>query len=473
MRLFEVLLSMVAIVFLWYSIWSNKASGRIIGWGVPVLLIVTGVAHLIMEKARWQMGPIYIIALIVIVYFAAGIFSDFVKQKTVLQSILLSVPALMISVIGLLLPCLLPVFSFANPTGAYKIGTVDYTWTDNSRIAHDGFSRKINARIWYPAHPDSLLQKADYVPEVSLMAKALENHFGIPSFLLQYTKLIETHSYANASFVADVKTAPVIFLSHGNMNGGRFTNTFQAVDLASNGYIVVAVEHPGTALMATYPDGSYTPFHDSSSHLPMEYQIQNEASLPVIKEQVQDIGFALEQLKKLNQAESGSPLVGKADFSRLGIIGHSFGGATVVEAMYRYPVFRAGINMDGYLYGEERDEALDRPLLIMNGGFVPEELGESVEMQQTEQQRRARILGPKGGELDFAQAGHLSFTDIPLYSPLLHALSPKPQQNHASINEVTVAFMNRHLKGDTAASVQAIADRYPEVTMHPAYLGRF
>jgi len=101
------------------------------------------------------------------------------------------------------------------------------------------------------------------------------------------------------------------------------TNSFQTIELASHGYVVVAVEHPGTALLTTYADGTYEVFTDTSSHLPMEYQVQNEATIPIIKEQTKDIVFVLEQMKRMGEENANSPLIGNFDFARLGVIGHS------------------------------------------------------------------------------------------------------------------------------------------------------
>lgn len=465
MRIFEVVFVILAIGLLWYLIWSRKAPGRLVLWGMPILLVVTGLFHLIFEKARWQMGPAYLLALMVLCMYGARAYRNTIRDREWKKSILLSVPAFLLSALAICLPFMLPVFTFERPTGAYRVGTVTYTWSDNSRIGSDGASRKINVQIWYPADSSSSATPGKYISNLPAFAKAIEEQYGFSGKVLSYLEQVETHTYAGTSFASDLKEAPIIFLSHGNMLGSRFTNTFQAIELASHGYIVAAVEHPGTAMISVYPDGSYAPFIDTSSHLPMEYDVQNHASIPVIKEQTQDIEFALQQLMDMSERVTESPFAHRADFSNVGIIGHSFGGATAVDVLYKNPVFKAGINMDGYLYGEDRDKPLTKPLMIMNGGFKLPELEDSPEMKLAEEGRRERVLAQSGVELDIWQAGHLSFTDFPLYSPLMEALSPEVRRNHTIINEVSLAFMDRNLKGDPNASYLDVVGRYPDVTI--------
>ncbi|KPD08234.1 hypothetical protein AM501_11125 [Aneurinibacillus migulanus] len=66
----------------------------------------------------------------------------------------------------------------------------------------------------------------------------------------------------------------------------------------------------------------------------------------------------------------------------------------------------------------------------------------------------------KGYILDIEQAGHLSFTDIPLYSPIMKVISPDVKRNHRIINEATLCFMDRHLKGEKNSSCKLIPQHY-------------
>ncbi|GEM_PF-4708462 len=75
----------------------------------------------------------------------------------------------------------------------------------------------------------------------------------------------------------------------------RFTGTFQALHLASHGYIVVALEHPGTAFISAVPEGEGNdrPFTDHFGGLPNTFGAHNRAAIPIIRKQQADIEFVL------------------------------------------------------------------------------------------------------------------------------------------------------------------------------------
>ncbi|WP_312117616.1 alpha/beta hydrolase family protein [Brevibacillus reuszeri] len=463
MRLFEILLLLASMFLLWQVIWSGKRPGISILRGVPLLLIVLMVMHLVIEGWRWQMAPVYVSVLIVLCRYGVWSKGTSVKSTGKLKPILLSIVTLPYTLLAALLPNIFPVFSLEEPSGPYQEGTVSYTWTDVNRTNSDGKPRRVKTQIWYPAVSEKLAPKEAYIPDMSEFSEGMQKAYGFPSSLLRYLELVKTNAYKDAAFAPELEAAPLIFFSHGNMLGARFTNSFQTIELASHGYVMVAVEHPGTALLTTYDDGTYEPFVDSSSHLPMEYQVQNEATIPTISEQRKDTEFVLEQMKALGASHAGSPLLGRMDFTRLGVIGHSQGGAAAVDVLYKNPAFQAAINMDGYLYGENRPKPLDRSVMILSGGFEPEELASPPEMEQMEQQRRQQLLGETGSILYLEQAGHLSFTDIPLYSPLIELVSPNVKEQHKIINEATLCFMNRHLKKDPSASCEYLPQKYSGV----------
>lgn len=460
MRLFEMLLMFLSIGALWKIIWFRNRPTNIVLWGIPSLFVIIGLCHLILEGWRWQMGLVYLSAIFVL--FKYGWYVYHVPTKNVkgrLKPVLLSLFALPFSMVAVCLPLIFPVFTFESQTGPYKVGTITYTWTDSFQKSSDGKSRRINVQVWYPANPSVSSREGKYISNLSEFSKSIEKQYALPGRLLGYFDLVRTNTYQDAPFATDVKKAPLIFFSHGNMLGERFTNSFQTIELASQGYVVVALEHPGTALLSAYPDGTYISFEDKNPQLSMEYNLQNKASIPTIKQQTKDIEFVTEKIKQLSQEGAGSPFAGKVNLNRLGIIGHSLGGATAVNVLYKNQEFKAAINMDGYLYGEERQKALDQPLMIMNGGLEYEELDTPPEMKQIEEQRRSKVLG-KGYILDIEQAGHLSFTDIPLYSPIMKVISPAVKRNHRIINEATLCFMDRHLKGEKNSSCELIPQHY-------------
>lgn len=75
----------------------------------------------------------------------------------------------------------------------------------------------------------------------------------------------------------------------------------------------------------------------------------------------QDADFVINQLDQLNR----DAFEGKLDMDNIGMMGHSFGGATAFNAAYSNPRIKAGINMDGSLYNVNGKQAISKPFLFM------------------------------------------------------------------------------------------------------------
>lgn len=468
MRIFESIVTVLSIFMLWHLIWSRKRPTGIWKWSLPALLLVFTGCHLVIEGGRLQMVFVYVIAVMVLLASLIRLLrpAALSKRKS-LAAIIKSIFAIPLCLIAAGLPYLFPVFSLAHPTGPYKVGTVTYSWIDPSRRIESGTPRTINAQIWYPADIGASDQKAPYIENYPVFVHALKEQYGGRGMFFQYFDLIQTDAYKEAAFASGAKAVPLVFFSHGNMFGTRFSSSFQTIELASHGYVVVAVEHPETALVAVNPEGSFVPFKDSFSALPHDYAAHNKASTPIIDEQTRDIAFVLEQMKQLGEAGSAGPFAGRIDFSRLGIAGHSFGGATAIDVLYNYPEFKAGINMDGFLYGREHNKAVKQPVMFMSGG-VQDGSEVPAEMEQVALKRWKQALGNEGTVLQIEGAGHLNFTDFPLYSPLIAWVSPNVRQNHQIVNEATVRFFDRFLKGDPSSTWEALPRTYPGVSIGKA-----
>ncbi len=106
---------------------------------------------------------------------------------------------------------------------------------------------------------------------------------------------------------------PVIVFSHG-FGSVRTDMRYLAEHLASHGYIVAALEHPG------------------SNETSVNLAIKNNTRLLQPQEfldRPKDISFVLDELEKLNQTAS-NPLQGKIATNNAMVIGYSFGGGTAL-----------------------------------------------------------------------------------------------------------------------------------------------
>lgn len=106
---------------------------------------------------------------------------------------------------------------------------------------------------------------------------------------------------------------PVIVFSHGR--GSVKTDLrYLAEHLASHGYIVAALEHPGSNKTAS----KAVKKNKNQLVTPQEFL-----------DRPRDVSFILDELEKLNQT-GNSPLQGKLATNNVMIVGHSFGGGTAL-----------------------------------------------------------------------------------------------------------------------------------------------
>jgi predicted dienelactone hydrolase len=106
---------------------------------------------------------------------------------------------------------------------------------------------------------------------------------------------------------------PVIIFSHG-FGSIRTDLRYLAEHLASHGYVVAALEHPGS--------------NEANTNLALQGKTR------VVKPQEflyrpQDVSFVLDELEKLNQT-ANNPLQGKLATTNAMIVGYSFGGGTAL-----------------------------------------------------------------------------------------------------------------------------------------------
>lgn len=204
----------------------------------------------------------------------------------------------------------------------------------------------------------------------------------------------------------------------------RCQNTFEVEELASQGYIVLGIDHTFDAAATVFPDGR-TAYVQSVNLTDFD---ERDCHIKLWKE---DVTFVLDQLEKLNQNDETGFFTGKIDTSRIGMFGYSYGGATAAQILAEDSRVKAAIDMDGTLYG----------------GVLPES-------------------GLAGGGMSIVipHTDHTSFTDFHLFSPLLWSPGENPKEVHRMINEFSLAFFDQYVKQkDDGSPLKRLITKYPEV----------
>jgi predicted dienelactone hydrolase len=124
---------------------------------------------------------------------------------------------------------------------------------------------------------------------------------------------------AKIYYPADAKgPCPVIIFSHG-LGGSVEAGLFWGSHWAGHGYVSVHIQHAGS-------DKS---IWKNSSLKTIKSDAQKAATGGNLILRAQDVAFTVTKLAELNKT---SPLQGKLDTTRIGMSGHSFGGATTMAA---------------------------------------------------------------------------------------------------------------------------------------------
>jgi dienelactone hydrolase len=247
--------------------------------------------------------------------------------------------------------------------------------------------------------------------------------------------------------------APLVIFSHG-LGGNRNNAVYYSEHLASHGYVVAHVEHPGTNTDSLRGD-----FRGGQGG-GIDYQAlgQAAASPKAAIDRFRDIPYALDQLTAMTAAEG--PFKGLIDMARVGMSGHSYGAVTTqAMAGQVYPLgslgeprFKAFLPMSPS--GDRRGDnarafsGFTRPIFFMTGtedsvkvpGTNPDPLDRQKPFQFTPAATPAVQLVFNGGD-------HMIFSGpSPLRPP-----RPTDEPYRTLIKAGALAFWDAYLKGDDAA----------------------
>jgi predicted dienelactone hydrolase len=283
--------------------------------------------------------------------------------------------------------------------GPYKAGVKTIQLTDASR------NRKLPVDIWYPVVDTS----------------GTQNTYKLET-LLGTLASIDSPARRNATPAAGAW--PVIVFSHG-FGGVRFQSYFLTERLATHGFVVIAMDHPGNTL------GDFAQLGDEQA------QAQSAIDRPL------DILFIIDRLPTLNV-----PI----DATRIGATGHSFGGWAALEAARRDSRIDIVFPMaPGFRNGATDDfvALLARPLLLIGGS-----LDDTCEFPANQLAPFMKAQTPKY-LLEVMNAGHLDFSnlcEVPIAQQLVDdGCDPTkidPVVVHARTNRVATAFALRYLLSD-------------------------
>ena len=347
-----------------------------------------------------------------------------------------------------------------EPTGVWRVGRVTAEVVDTSRRMPDGHDpRGLMLHIWYPASPGSRGAPLPYVEHLEAAGSLLADDE------LSLLKTVRTHSFAAPAAAPPRRGFPLLLFSHGEqMNAFLYSSLNE--ELASHGFVVVAVDHPDAALFAAYPDGTVVPYSQAGQDLRARV-VDRAADLRFVRDQVSMLDVGDRRLKDL---VSG----------RVGVFGHSNGGIAAALMCQQAPVVDACLNLDGRLDGapvmtKEGVPPPSRPFMYLTKPFralTDAELrAEGITRDQaTKEQadtwaRDGRLLSggaPPSYRVTLNQAAHESFSDEPLLR------EPGDESNlklMSTVRGLVVEFFDTELNGPERKLAASRSAKYVEVEL--------
>lgn len=374
-----------------------------------------------------------------------------------------------------------PSISLPEPTGEYETGTTTYYFTDPERAEiyteNPDDNRELAVKVWYPTDADTGIP-APYISEE--LGQAISSGLEIPENspdIGQVLQSIPTNSILNAPVAQTDTEYPVLLFSHG-LGAIPEIHTIQAEALASEGYIVAGINHTYDSLASVFPDGEVVP--QTSILAGDDF---NEDFLDVLSQDItvraEDAQFVLDELSDLDAGDDPLGLFAdKLDLDKVGILGHSLGGATAAETLALDDRFKAGINQDGGLYGSNAGASLIQPFMFLNADRT-NALADELPIFDLQQQFLDNLIGD-GYDVSIAGTEHDSFTDLAFLissladagiptdvleelSSLSEELAIAPVRALNITNDYTTAFFDRYLKNEESSLLNDDAAKYPEV----------
>ncbi len=365
-------------------------------------------------------------------------------------------------------------FELPESSGQYPVGSTELHLVDGDRRdpwATDR-ARELMISIWYPARRASGHPRQPYMPPG--VARAVDES---GSFQLAAPGQIDWAGIRTEAAVMapvdDREGRPVVLYSPG-LQSSRTLGTSTAVELASHGYVVVTVDHTFEASAVEFPRGRV------ELQKPMS---GIEALKQVMDTRMRDTRFVLDQLAVLrsgrNPDAEGRRLpkgLRKAlNLERVGMYGHSGGGATAAETMRVDRRIDAGINMDGTLQYSDSEflpvarEGLDRPFMLMG------KAGQTHLNKPSWGSFWDRSTGWKR-DLSLEKGSHFSYTDAQSFVPALDERLDIPAQlreqyigtvdpgrSTAAQRAFITAFFDQHLRGRPQDLLHGPATDHPDV----------
>jgi dienelactone hydrolase len=346
-----------------------------------------------------------------------------------------------------------------QPTGSFGIGKSIHTIIDTSRNEkHGAGKRELLIYIYYPTNTQS---RSSYASDIMpLLKENLQQSLNVDTQQLQYLDLLQEHTTMHAPLLDIGSKFPVLFFCPG-LGDPVETYTTLLEEMASQGYVVIAINHTYGVDPTVFPNGKIVRMNTDLARFWYAPQSSFEDILDEEHEWwLQDANFVIDAFKNICPDDSYRFLMGQLDYDSMGFFGHSFGGSLALQICRDRNDIRACVDLDGIVFGpkSKRSEMVNVPcMFIMADKEVSDQ---ELEKHNIARAKYDQLVVPRHPKLLYnalekdsyfvtvKNSDHNSFSDLNLLKdPIVR--HNNPTEVITTTRMLLTQFFNHYLRNET------------------------
>lgn len=373
------------------------------------------------------------------------------------------------------------VMTLPRPTGPWAVGTVVASLTITPVLSGgERLVRPINIQLWYPARRTARTTRATYVEPALLDSMVAAGYLDTPVARIRGWANVRLDAWLAARPAPAPRSQgwPVLVLLPG-MGVARAQYSALSQELASHGYAVLLLDNP-YAGFALAPDGRLLQAGGDSLRARMSaasttFNLDSAFALRVRLSAGDADSVVLFAARRA--ATSAARDWPKLDTTRVGILGHSLGGAAALEACRASSLFRACADMDGAAGADAASRGVTKPFLVLLSEPAPARQPPADSAEANRRRRFAQVGRERDSTwaairdihsdvpsfvLKLVGTAHFSFSDAPFTMPeqlVGVGVSLTPVQQFDRMRRPLLAFFDHFIRGEPLRDLPAAAHR--------------
>ena len=362
-------------------------------------------------------------------------------------------------------------------TGSYAVGRTRFDWIDSSRADSEspGGRRELVVWVWYPAAALLRAEPAEWMPGKwgdAFWSDFVNGRKEVDQYRAAHPiSSIRAHSHDDVHVASGTQRFPVLLFAPG-LGTTPLEYASLIEDVVSHGYIVAGIVPTYLARASVFSDGRVAEGREIHAAVGVRGPAPRTAAQAIQEFELaasicsHDMIFALEQLQRMDTAAGN--LNARFDFSRVGALGHSLGGAAALQVGNDEPRVRAVFDIDGSPVWSAANGALAKPVLILSAASTPG--GYDGPLSGAAPGMHLRVAGtthnfPSDMRLMpfLSQAAPDPRGPVPVLAGLID-----PSRALAITVRYVVAFFDRYLSGTATSLLDGPSRDQPEVTFERA-----